>query len=64
MRLAAYCTAFPRGRTAEETIAAMADRDPIMGGLIVKTQSGGAAPNPLVRALALYLRMFYEVWLP
>jgi hypothetical protein len=48
---------------AEEIIAAMAERDPILAGLIAKTQSDGAAPNPLVWALALYLQMFYEVWL-
>lgn len=46
--LAAYCDAYERWRTAKETIAAMAERDPILRGLIVKTQSGGAAPNPLV----------------
>ena len=48
MALAAYCDAYERWRTAKETIAAMAERDPILRGLIVKTQSGGAAPNPLV----------------
>jgi P27 family predicted phage terminase small subunit len=46
--LAAFCPAYGRMRTAEETIAAMAERDPIMSGLIVKTQSGGGAANPLV----------------
>lgn len=46
--LAAYCAAFSRWKTAEETIASMAERDPVMRGLIVRTQSGGAAPNPLV----------------
>jgi P27 family predicted phage terminase small subunit len=46
--LAAYCDAYARWRTAKETVAAMAERDPITHGLIVKTQSGGAAPNPLV----------------
>jgi P27 family predicted phage terminase small subunit len=46
--LAAYCDAYERWRTARETIAGMAQRDEIMHGLIVKTQSGGAAPNPLV----------------
>ena len=48
MALSAYCDAYERWRTAKETIAAMAERDPILRGLIVKTQSGGAAPNPLV----------------
>ena len=46
--LAAYCDAYERWRTARETIAEMAERDQLMHGLIVKTQSGGAAPNPLV----------------
>jgi P27 family predicted phage terminase small subunit len=46
--LVAYCKAYARWRTAEETIAAMAERDTMMHGLIVKTQSGGATPNPLV----------------
>jgi P27 family predicted phage terminase small subunit len=48
MPLAAYCDAYDRWRTAKETVAAMAERDPVMHGLIVKTQSSGAAPNPLV----------------
>jgi P27 family predicted phage terminase small subunit len=46
--LAAYCDAYERWRTAKETLAAMAERDAVMHGLIVKTQSGGAAANPLV----------------
>jgi P27 family predicted phage terminase small subunit len=46
--LAAYCDAYARWRNARETLAAMAERDPITRGQIVKTQSGGAAPNPLV----------------
>jgi P27 family predicted phage terminase small subunit len=46
--LAAYCDAYARWRTARETIAAMAERDQVMHGLIVKTQSGGGAANPLV----------------
>jgi P27 family predicted phage terminase small subunit len=46
--LAAYCDAYERWRRAREMIAAMAARDPVLQGFIVKTQSGGAAPNPLV----------------
>lgn len=46
--LAVYCDSYERWRTARETVAAMAERDPITRGQIVKTQSGGAAPNPLV----------------
>ena len=48
MPMAAYCDAYERWRTARETVAAMAERDPVMHGLIVRTQSGGAAANPLV----------------
>lgn len=48
MALAAYCDAYSRWRTAREIVASMAERDPLMKGLIVKTQSGGATPNPLV----------------
>jgi P27 family predicted phage terminase small subunit len=44
----AYCDAYSRWRTAAETIAEMAERDPVMHGQIVKTQSGGAAANPLM----------------
>ena len=47
--LAAYCYAYDRWRTARETVKEMAARDPITHGFIVKTQSGGAAPNPLVQ---------------
>ena len=46
--LAAYCDAYQRWRTAREIIAAMAERDQVMHGLIVKTQSGGGTANPLV----------------
>jgi P27 family predicted phage terminase small subunit len=46
--LAAYCYAYARWRTASDKIEQMSDRDPVMAGLIVKTQSGGAAANPLV----------------
>ena len=48
MPMAAYCDAYDRWRTARETVKAMAERDTITHGFIVKTQSGGAAPNPLV----------------
>ena len=46
--LAAYCEAYKRWRTAVTTLDEMAERDPVMRGQIVKTQSGGAAPNPIV----------------
>jgi P27 family predicted phage terminase small subunit len=47
--LAAYCEAYRRWRTAVETLAEMEARDPTMRGQIVKTQSGGAAPNPILQ---------------
>jgi P27 family predicted phage terminase small subunit len=46
--LAAYCDAFERWCLAKATIAAMAERDPMTHGMIVKTQAGGAMPNPIV----------------
>jgi P27 family predicted phage terminase small subunit len=46
--LAAYCQAYKRWRTAEQTIAAMAERDPITHGLMIRTRKGHAAQNPMV----------------
>jgi len=46
--LAAYCESYKRWKTAVATLDEMAERDPVMRGQIVKTQSGGAAPNPIV----------------
>lgn len=46
--LAAYCQAYKRWRTAEETLARMANNDPLMNGLIVKSGAGTAMQNPLV----------------
>lgn len=46
--LAAYCESYKRWRTALEKVEAIAENDTIMAGLLIKTQSGGAAPNPLV----------------
>jgi P27 family predicted phage terminase small subunit len=45
---AAYCVAFARWRTAEEALARMADKDPVMRGLIVRSKAGTAMENPLV----------------
>jgi P27 family predicted phage terminase small subunit len=39
-------------RTALETLAAMAERDPTTRGLLVKRQDGNAARNPLVQIVA------------
>jgi phage terminase small subunit len=45
---AVYCAAYSRWRTVTERIAAMAERDPLTHGLLIKTQAGDAAANPLV----------------
>jgi P27 family predicted phage terminase small subunit len=47
--LAAYCAAYKRWRTAEETLNEMAKRDPVTSGLIIRS-SNTKAPmqNPLV----------------
>ena len=46
--LAAYCMAYHRWRTAEESLAEMAKRDLISKGLMIKTVGGNAIQNPLV----------------
>lgn len=46
--LAAYCQAYGRWVQAERAIAEMAKRDPLTGGLLVKTTNGNAIQNPLV----------------
>ncbi len=48
MPFAAYCEAYARWRTAEEALAVMASKDPVMCGLIVKGKHGTAIENPLV----------------
>ena len=45
---AAYCVAYARWRTAEEALALMAAKDPVMRGLIVRGKDGTAMENPLV----------------
>jgi P27 family predicted phage terminase small subunit len=50
--LAAYCIAYQRWRTAEETLAEMAKRDPHTSGLMIKDVSSNAQQNPLVRVAA------------
>jgi P27 family predicted phage terminase small subunit len=48
--LAAYCVAYSDWRTARELLAKMAANDPVMKGLMVKTQAYGAPmQNPLVK---------------
>ena len=46
--LAAYCQAYARWVQAERTIAEMAKRDQLTGGLMIKTTNGNAIQNPLV----------------
>jgi P27 family predicted phage terminase small subunit len=50
--LAAYCSAYGRWRTAEETLAAIAAGDPALHGLVVKTTEGNMRRNPLVQIAA------------
>jgi P27 family predicted phage terminase small subunit len=50
--LAAYCVAYARWRTAEEALAEMAKRDPMLNGLLVKTRNGAPMQNPLVATAA------------
>ena len=46
--LAAYCQAYARWQTAEETLAEMAKRDETTGALLIKDVAGNARQNPLV----------------
>ena len=46
--LAAYCQAYGRWIMAERAIRKMAERDPLTGGLMIKTTNGNAVQNPLV----------------
>jgi P27 family predicted phage terminase small subunit len=46
--LAAYCQAYARWVQAERSIAEMAKRDQLTGGLMIKTTNGNAIQNPLV----------------
>ena len=46
--LAAYCQAYALWRTAIETYAGVAERDPVMKGLMIKSPNGSALQNPLL----------------
>jgi P27 family predicted phage terminase small subunit len=46
--LAAYCFSYSQWRTAAETLKAMGANDPVMHGLLVKTEAAGVTANPLV----------------
>jgi P27 family predicted phage terminase small subunit len=47
--LAAYCQACGRWMTASDTLARMADADPVTHGLMVKGSLGNPIQNPLVK---------------
>lgn len=47
--LAAYCQAYSHWRTAEETLAQMAERDPTTHGLLIKTVEGNVRVSPLTK---------------
>jgi P27 family predicted phage terminase small subunit len=52
MPLAAYAVAYARWRTADEALARMAEHDAVTRGLLVKSVSGDARRNPLVKIAA------------
>ena len=47
--LAAYCMAYHRWRTAEESLAEMAKSDALTSALLIRRTSGDAAENPLAK---------------
>jgi len=47
--LAAYCQSYSRWRTAEETLADVARRDPLTHGLLCKGGDAQPVQNPLIR---------------
>jgi P27 family predicted phage terminase small subunit len=49
--LAAYCHAYGQWRMAAEVLARIQDKDPLMRGLVIKTQYGDAAQNPLINVM-------------
>ena len=46
--LAAYCQAYGRWEQAERALDAMAARDQVTAGLMIRTQGGNAIQNPIV----------------
>jgi P27 family predicted phage terminase small subunit len=51
--LAAYCVSYCRWREAEELLAEFRARDPTTKGLLVRSRSGDARINPLVKVSRL-----------
>lgn len=52
MPLAAYCVAYERWKTAVEAFDQVAERDPVMSGLLVKGSEGQPRTNPLLQIAA------------
>jgi P27 family predicted phage terminase small subunit len=50
--LAAYCQAYARWRMAEEALAEMKKRDPLLSALMIRTRNGTPMQNPLVGTAA------------
>ena len=52
MPACAYCVSYSRWRTAEETLARMAESDPVTHALLIKSSDGNPRRNPLVKIAA------------
>jgi P27 family predicted phage terminase small subunit len=52
MPLAAYCVCYARWRTAVETLARMAETDPVTHALLIKSADGNPRRNALVKIAA------------
>jgi P27 family predicted phage terminase small subunit len=51
MLFACYCQSFSDWKAAVEALGRMAEKDPVMRGLIIKDQGGDHRQNPLVRVV-------------
>ena len=51
MPFAAYCQSYHHWRTATAKFKEMQDRDPVLGGFVVKTKNGTAVQNPIFLAM-------------
>jgi P27 family predicted phage terminase small subunit len=51
--LAAYCNAYARWNEAETTLAAMAQKDPVTKGVLIRGAHGTPVVNPLVRVASV-----------
>jgi P27 family predicted phage terminase small subunit len=50
--LSVYCVSYSRWRTAEETLARLAESDPTTSALLIKATDGNPRRNPLVKIAA------------